>query len=154
MDTMRELVWEYAAHRVFPEDLPMAAAQALARGLDSPALRELAGLGRRSDAGDIRNLFERTLGELVITLPSPEEVSRRDLHRLAQDLVAGRISPGQTARVTRFTQSWMNPAESDFVNQWCSFDDILDDLPAERIPVVEAALLASALEVVGSDFEE
>ena len=49
MDQVRELAWDYAAGQVFVEELPMAAAHALGRGIDSPALRELAGLCGRPD---------------------------------------------------------------------------------------------------------
>src|ERR1700722_13841872 len=98
MDEFRELVWEYAAGRAFPEDLPMAAAEALARGVDTRALRELAGLQRWSDSTEIRSLFESTLQELGIAVPSYEDACHRDLRLLARNLVEGRVSPRQTAR--------------------------------------------------------
>lgn len=53
-----------------PEDLPMLAAEWLAAGLDTPTLRELAGLHRddRSAAG----LWPDVLAELEVALPVPD----------------------------------------------------------------------------------
>jgi hypothetical protein len=153
MDKLRELAWEYAASRKFPEDLPMAAALALARGIDSPALRELAGLGRRSDTTEIHNLFEHALEQLEVAMPSPEQAAQRDLHRLARDLVAGRRTPREVARICYFTDAWMNEDESDFANHCCYFDDMIDHIPADRAPDAVAALLEAARAVVGSDVE-
>jgi hypothetical protein len=151
MDELRELAWEYAASRKFPEDLPMAAALALARGIDSPALRELAGLGRRSDTSELHSLFTLALEELQLPMPSPEQAARRDLHRLARDLVAGRRSPRDVARACYFADAWMNQDESDFVNHCCYFDDMIEHIPADQIPKAEAAFVEAARAVVGSD---
>lgn len=151
MDELRELAWAYAANRKFPEDLPMAAALALARGIDSPALRELAGLGRRSDTAEIHNLFEHALEQLEVAMPSPEQAARRDLHRLAGELVAGRRTPREVARICYFADAWMNEDESDFVNHCCYFDDMIDHIPADRVPNAEATLMEAARAVVSSD---
>jgi len=153
MDELRELAWEYAASRKFPEDLPMAAALALARGMDSPALRELAGLGRRSDTAELHSLFEHALDELDVPLPSPEEAARRDLHRLARDLVAGRRTPRDVARICYFANTWMDQDESDFVNHCCYFDDMIEHIPADRALDAEAALVEAARAVVGSNVD-
>lgn len=153
MDELRELAWQYAASRMFPEDLPMAAAQALARGIDSPALRELAGLGRRSDTAEIHSLFERALNELEVPMPSPEQAARRDLHRIARDLVAGLRTPLEVARTCYFADAWMNQDESNFANHCCYFDDMINYIPADRVPDAEAALIEAARTVVGSDVE-
>jgi hypothetical protein len=134
MDELQRAAWEYVAGRMFPEDLPMVAAQALADGADSPALCELAALSRRSDPREIRELFASALADLGITLPSHEQAGRRDLQRLAEDLVAGRRSPRETARICQLSDSWMNEAESDFVAWCCDFGDIVDEMPAERVP--------------------
>lgn len=128
----------------------MAAAQALARGVDSPALRELAGLGRRSDTTEIRDQFERAVQELDIPLPSPEQAGRRDLNRLARELVHGQTSPRETARICYFDEPWMNAAENNFVGQCSYFDDLVDLLPTERIPALEADLIESARAVLSS----
>lgn len=149
MDELRDLAWEYAASRKFPEDLPMAAALALARGIDSPALRELAGLGRRSDTAELHSLFEHALDELDVAMPSPEQAARRGLRRLARDLVTGRRTPRDVARICYFADAWMNQDENNFVNHCCYFDDMIDHIPADRVPEAEAALMEAAHAVIG-----
>ncbi|MCX4658028.1 hypothetical protein [Streptomyces uncialis] len=47
----------------------MTTAEALAAGLDTPALCELAGLPRSADTRDIRDAFEQALSETGIELP-------------------------------------------------------------------------------------
>jgi len=140
MDELRDLAWDYAAARAFSEDLPMAAARAPADGADSPSLRELAGLGRRSDPEAIRSLFELALAELDIALPSHEQAGRRDLHRLARELVNGQKSARETARICYFADYWMNEVEHDFVGQCCYFDDLVDILSAEHVRIAERHL--------------
>lgn len=44
-----------------PEDLPMITARALAMGMDTPTLCELAGLSRHAHPRDIPDTFEQTL---------------------------------------------------------------------------------------------
>jgi hypothetical protein len=66
-----------------PEELPMLAAHALVDGRDSPALRELAGLPRRSDEAEIRELYVQALHELDIPLPGEETAGRWLLVNLA-----------------------------------------------------------------------
>ncbi|MGW4699072.1 hypothetical protein [Streptomyces sp. NPDC004285] len=86
-----EAAWLYRADQVCPEDLPMTAAQALARGMDTPALCELAGLPRRADPRDIRDTFELALEELGIALPDHHLARRYALHRLATRFAAGEV---------------------------------------------------------------
>lgn len=58
-----EVACRYQADEVRPEDLPTIAAEALAAGLDTPTLCELAGWPRSADARDIRDAFEQALSE-------------------------------------------------------------------------------------------
>ncbi|MDX2850840.1 hypothetical protein PV342_20710 [Streptomyces sp. PA03-3a] len=66
-DRSRSSAWQHVAGVAPLEELPMMAAHALADGDDSPALRELAGLSRRDDPAEIRELYDRALSELGIT---------------------------------------------------------------------------------------
>jgi hypothetical protein len=86
---LEEAAWLYQADRVCPEDLPMTAAQAIAVGVDTPALCELAGLPRHADPRDIRDTFEQALAELDIALPDRRLARRYALRRLAMRLIAG-----------------------------------------------------------------
>lgn len=80
-----------------PVELPMLAAHALVDGRDSSALRELAGLPRRSDETEIRELYVQALHELGIPLPDEETAGRWLLASLAFGLArTRRTTPPRT----------------------------------------------------------
>ncbi|MGW7055600.1 hypothetical protein [Streptomyces sp. NPDC054887] len=89
---LEEAAWLYQADEVSPEDLPMTAAEALAAGVDSPTLCELAGLPRNADSRDICDAFEQALAELGIALPDPARAQRYALRRLAVRFAAGEVA--------------------------------------------------------------
>ena len=60
---------DYWLKPVAPEDMPMIAAVLLSDGYDSPALREVAGLGRHDDPRDVRSTFQQALIELNTWFP-------------------------------------------------------------------------------------
>ncbi|MFF3404410.1 hypothetical protein ACFYW6_39115 [Streptomyces sp. NPDC002659] len=95
--SLHEAAWRYQAHEICPEDLPMIAAEALAAGLDTPTLCELAGWPRNADTRDIRDAFEQALSESGIELPGPSLARRHALRRLAARLVDGQITPAELA---------------------------------------------------------
>ncbi|MEV6976267.1 hypothetical protein [Kitasatospora sp. NPDC093806] len=97
MDQVFAVAWQYVVGRVPPEDLPMEAAQLLAIGLDSPALRDVAGRTRREDTAEIEGLFRQAVGELGTAIPDEESAERCLLHYLAGQLVAGTKTPGEVA---------------------------------------------------------
>src|SRR4029078_1676242 len=80
-----------------PEDLPVVAADALARGFDSPALREAAGISRR-DIRDARDRFEDALAELGIAIPGRVDAVWQLVRRVAREIVDGDVSPYDGAR--------------------------------------------------------
>ncbi|MFI0923692.1 hypothetical protein ACH4TP_07150 [Streptomyces sp. NPDC021012] len=92
-----EAAWLYRVDQVSPEDLPMTAAQALAMGVDTPALCELAGLPRHAAPRDIRDTFEQALDELGITLPDHRLARRYALRRLATRFTAGEVDLAELA---------------------------------------------------------
>lgn len=92
-----EAVWLYQMDQVCPEDLPMTAARALATGLDTPTLCELAGLPRHADPRNIRDTFEQALEELGITLPDQHLARRYALRRLATRFTAGEVHLAELA---------------------------------------------------------
>src|ERR1700739_3296897 len=74
-----ELAYYYALWRMgklFPEDVPAIACDALERGLDSPALRYLAGL-QRPTSRDIGKVFDDACSQLGIGPASTEAVVQR-----------------------------------------------------------------------------
>ncbi|GHB79529.1 hypothetical protein GCM10010331_78930 [Streptomyces xanthochromogenes] len=92
-----EAAWLYQADQVCPEDLPMTAAQALALGMDTPALCELAGLPRHADPRDIRDTFEQALEESGILLPDHHLARRYALRRLASRFTAREVGLAELA---------------------------------------------------------
>ena len=98
---LKEAAWLYQTDQTCPEDLPMIAAQALAVGLDTPALCELAGLPRHADPRDIRDTFEHALSELGIALPDSSLAQRYALRRLAT-----RFTVGQTTLAGLASDEW------------------------------------------------
>jgi len=75
------------------ETLPGWAADALAAGLDTPALRELAGLSR-SDAAAARRLLQQAAFELGLAMPDQAECRRLVVSQWAKQIVAGDLTPG------------------------------------------------------------
>ncbi|MFI7284714.1 hypothetical protein ACIBOV_31105 [Micromonospora chersina] len=75
------------------EELPMVAAQALAEGLDSPSLRELAGLSR-GDYREARELLDQVVHELGLPeLPDEEQAVWEVVASYARRVVSGAITP-------------------------------------------------------------
>lgn len=70
----------------------MIAAEALAAGLDTPTLCELAGWPRHADTRDIRDAFEQALSESGIELPDPDLARLHALRRMAARFVEGEIA--------------------------------------------------------------
>ncbi|MFD9323057.1 hypothetical protein ACFWDQ_36325 [Streptomyces sp. NPDC060053] len=95
--SLEEAAWLYQADQVRPEDLPMTAAEALAAGVDTPTLCELAGLSRNTGSRDIRDAFELALAELGIVLPDAHLARRYALRRLAMRFAAGEVDLAELA---------------------------------------------------------
>lgn len=75
----------------------MIAAEALAAGVDTPALCELAGWPRNADARDIRDAFVQALAEAGIGLPDRALARRHALRRMAARLIDGEVTPAELA---------------------------------------------------------
>jgi len=82
---------------------------------------------------------------------APEQAVRRDLNRIARDLVAGLRTPREVARSRYFVETWMNQDESNFATRCCYFDDMINYIPTDRVPDAEAALIEVARALVTSD---
>ncbi|GLW71026.1 hypothetical protein Kpho02_33250 [Kitasatospora phosalacinea] len=89
--TLGEAACRYRVDGIRPEELPMIAAEALAAGLDTPALCELAGLPRNAASGDVHDAFAQALAECGLPLPDPATARRHALRRLAAGLVDGAV---------------------------------------------------------------
>ncbi|WP_406338608.1 hypothetical protein OG987_17455 [Streptomyces sp. NBC_01620] len=116
MDRLHDSAWQYVAEVLHAADLPMVAAHALVDGHDSPALRELAGLSRRSDAAEVRELYVQALDELGVYLPDEETAGRRLLVSLAIGLAQGKLSPKGVADQLSMTVAAHTQEETQFLS--------------------------------------
>jgi hypothetical protein len=113
--SLGEVACWYQADEIRPEELPLIAAEALAAGLDTPTLCELAGWPRHADARDIRDAFEQALAELEIGLPERGLARRHALRRMAARLIDGEITPADLARGDWWETEVETAAERSFV---------------------------------------
>ncbi|MFK0194517.1 hypothetical protein [Kitasatospora sp. NPDC090308] len=97
MDAAFTLAWQHSVGLVFPENLPRAAAELMAEGQDSPALRDLAGRSGNEDTAELQGLLQEAMGELCVPVPDGETAERCLLHHLAARLTAGDITPKDVA---------------------------------------------------------
>ncbi|MYT71390.1 MULTISPECIES: hypothetical protein [unclassified Streptomyces] len=88
MEQPATVAWQYVVRLIFPEDLPMAAADLLAAGHDSPSLGDLAGRSRREDTSEIDQLFLNAMDDLGVPVPDEETAERCLLRHLATQLSA------------------------------------------------------------------
>ncbi|MFI1364466.1 hypothetical protein [Streptomyces griseochromogenes] len=94
----------------------MLAAHALVDGRDSPALRELAGLPRRSNETEIRELYVQALHELGVSLPDEEIAGRCLLASLAFGLARSELSPKDVADRLSMTVAARTQEETRFLS--------------------------------------
>ncbi|MEW2356390.1 hypothetical protein [Spirillospora sp. NPDC029432] len=83
---------EFVVGGLYPEGLPMVAAEALTRGVDSSALRELAGCDG-SDAREVQDLYLAAMEELGLEIPDADEVLWERVRVLAGRIADGSIAP-------------------------------------------------------------
>ncbi|WSB49182.1 hypothetical protein OHA00_18480 [Streptomyces cellulosae] len=132
MDRLEHSAWQYVAEVLPPEELPMLAAHALVDGLDSPALRELAGLQRSSDETEIRELYVQTLHELGVPLPDEEAAGRWLLVSLAVGLAKAELSPKDVVDRLSMMVAARTPEETQFLSiaadysEWMGADELLE----------------------------
>jgi hypothetical protein len=150
MDRLQFSAWQYVAEILPPEELPMLAAHALIDGHDSPALRELAGLPRRSDPAEARELYVLALRELGIPLPDEETAGRCFLVRLAFGLAKGELSPKDVGHGLSMTVTARTREETRFLSVAADYSEWLgpDALPGwEKELKTAAHSLAAATDL-------
>lgn len=84
-----------------PENMPMLAAQLLAAGHDSPALRQAAALTSGDHPATVRSTFEQALVELGVRIPDRVAAEQAAAASLARALLDGRLSATDCARQVR-----------------------------------------------------
>ncbi|MGW5130405.1 hypothetical protein [Streptomyces sp. NPDC004135] len=147
MDRLLGSAWRFVAEVLPPGELPMLAAHALVEGRDSPALRELAGLSRRGDEAEIRELYVLALGELGIALPDEDTAGRCLLVSLAFGLVHGELSPGDVGHGLSMTVAARTREETRFLAVAADFSEWLG---SEELPGWETELRSAAQALVAA----
>jgi hypothetical protein len=136
--------WRLAAGSLPSEDLPEIATDALVRGLDSPALRMLAGQPR----GDVResaDLFRAALDELGIDLPDAGPAQWHLVLRTAREIVAGRMTPAGGA--SELVLAYDKARDSGDLRIFAGLASVLDDHP-EDAARIEDQIVAAAQELL------
>lgn len=143
-DPLEVAAWRMAARSLASEDLPEIATEALVRGLDSPALRVLAGQSR-DDVRDSADLFRVALDELGIDLPDADSAQWHLARRTAGDIVAGRIGPARGA--TELWLAYLKTRDNGDLRVFVGLASMLDDHP-EDAEQIEADMVAAARELL------
>lgn len=132
--------WRMAAGRLRSEDLPEIATEALIRGLDSPALRLLAGQSR-DDVRDSADLFRTAVGELGVDLPDSDTANWNLARRTASEIVEGRIEPSRGANA--LWSAYEVVLDNGDLRIFVGLASELDDHP-EDIEQLSAQIIAEA----------
>ncbi|SEC49533.1 hypothetical protein [Streptomyces sp. TLI_105] len=146
MDHLRRAALKLALGEQPTEDLPVIAAQALAGGLESPALVELAGLSRRDPPADIRDLFVQTMAELGFPVPGVEEAWRERMLGAAEDMLTGSLTHYEAGHEIYWCACHLERTDAStklvglFVGLWSSWED----WPDERASIERDMRLAAA----------
>ncbi|MBW4694030.1 MAG: hypothetical protein KME27_19975 [Lyngbya sp. HA4199-MV5] len=122
-----------ALHQVFADDYIDWAIELLVQGYDSPNLRILAGLDRRSSVFDIETYFIHAIKELEIEEPEPKAAVRAYACEMAQQIIDGQFT-SLRAVVRALYQIWLNTDYDPNYAIWLTLDDALDSLYAGEYP--------------------
>jgi hypothetical protein len=79
-----------------PDAMPPEATRALVDGIDSPSVRQLAGMDG-ADSEDLRATFRSVLRELEIEIPSRREAAILVATEIARGITQGTVSPYEGA---------------------------------------------------------
>jgi len=144
-ESVRLKIAEVSLATVAPETLPGWAAGALVAGLDTPAMRELAG-SPPSEADEARRLLDQAASELGIAVPDLPECRRLLVNQWATQIVAGDLPPEVGAR-----RIWVQSSEARangeaapdawlaFANDASDWDELPDRRSEIRASIVSAA---------------
>lgn len=138
--------WRLAAGELRSEDLPALATKALVQGVDSPALRQLAGQPAW-DVRDSRDLFQQALEELGITVPDREDALWRLVRKTARGIVDGGVRPHDGATWI-WRQASKEVEDSGDLRVFIGLASHLDDHPEDR-SWGEAEIIAAANDLLG-----
>jgi hypothetical protein len=112
------------------EELPEIAVQALVRGIDSPALRHLAGLPR-NDVREARDLFIAAMAELGVRMPHPTDGAREQVRFWAAEMLAGTLTPYEASRLI-WWRGWERLDRPDDLRPFVGLASEWEDDPEHR----------------------
>ncbi|MGP3961958.1 hypothetical protein ACTWPT_38825 [Nonomuraea sp. 3N208] len=157
MEQLEEAAVRLVLEDLLPDELPLLAAEALARGVDSPALRELAGLFSH-EVREARDLFYLAMDELGSPIPDMEEARRRMMAMVARWALKGEMSLHSAAHEVcwqSYYASDSRPLQTESMMRFLSLQSAWEDRP-ERRAEIEAdirAAMRQLLEELGSSAE-
>jgi hypothetical protein len=123
-----------------PEELPAIAAQALADGLDSPALRERPGVSAL-DPREARDVFLRAMNELEVTIPDQTTAMWRLVHLWMSRIASGELEPVEGLH--RLAAAWSELGHPERLSIFGLLADDWEEFSAER-DSVEREVVATA----------
>jgi hypothetical protein len=88
---LEKIAESFVLGTLYVETIPSWATDALLAGYDSPSLRQLAGTDV-VDHQEIRDLFQDSLRELGVSLPSPSEAGLSKAKEIADEIVRGVVT--------------------------------------------------------------
>jgi len=152
----------WALNRLPSESLVQIAADWLANGLDSPSLRELAGI-HLPVMSEVGPLFQQALTELHLAVP-PVETARLFLaHHYAQQIIDGTVSPYAGAQKIWWEVCIELDRPSPLLLSFVGAASELDELPERALQdgfdrskyarELEEIIVASAREILRADLE-
>ena len=89
--TTEQLLIRRSLQKRLGREIADCATEQLVRGLDTPHLRQLAGVSGTEGPGELEDLFDRTSRELGLEMPSPEAAIGLYAQGLARDYLWGRL---------------------------------------------------------------
>jgi hypothetical protein len=131
METLRRALVRLSVDDQPAEDLPEIATQALVRGIDSPALRELAGLSRDDARRGARDLYITAMAELGVQMPTPTEAARELVRFWAAEMLAGRLTPYEASRLI-WWEGWTPLGMPDDLTPFVGLASEWEDNPEYR----------------------
>lgn len=130
--------------RLRGEELPAIVTDLLAQGLDTPALRELAGLSS-PPLGEARPIFERAMRELGRAPPTPRTAYERLLSSVLERVASGRSAPRAGAeeicQLARYLRGEGKLAVfTGFASEWDDHPEMRQEIEAEMRAEARVAL--------------
>jgi len=142
---LEEAAWRLAIGEQATEDLPQIAADALAKGIDSPSLRELAGLPS-SEVRDAADLFRSALSELGSVFPDTQDALWKLVRRTAQRIVDGEVLPYEGA-LWMWREAWPRVDPEGDLRIFVGLASEIQDHPEVRAEI-EPGIVRAARELL------